>query len=98
MSHDHTHSHSHPHSHDHDHGHSHDHHHDHNSEMSMAEKLNTLLTHWIDHNDSHMQNYLSWAAKAQDAGLDDVADALKAAGNLSQTVTEKLKRGLAALE
>ena len=59
--------------------------------MSMEDKLNTLFSHWIDHNDSHKDNYISWAAKARDAGLGAVADALEAAGALSDQVTEKLK-------
>ncbi len=98
--HSHEHSHSHSHSHDHDHGHSHSHSHSHDTpaEMSMEEKLLTLFSHWIDHNDSHKDNFISWASKAREAGLGQVADALDEAGALSQDVTEKLKAALAALK
>lgn len=91
MTHDHGHSHGHSHSHDHTHSHTHD------NEMSMAEKLQTLFAHWIDHNDSHMDNFVSWAAKARAEGLDGVADSLEQAGTLSRDVTEKLREALAKL-
>lgn len=89
-------SHDHPHSHDHSHSHSHDH--SHGSDMSMEDKLKTLFAHWIDHNDSHMDNFVSWAQKARDAGLADVAEALDAAGSLSREVTGKLKEARARLD
>ena len=81
------------HSHDHDHGHPHHHHHSHGEggEMSMEEKLNTLFSHWIGHNDSHKDNFFSWAQKAREAGLDSVALDLEEAGTLSDKVTAKLK-------
>ncbi|WDP86482.1 MAG: hypothetical protein HUN05_16230 [Desulfobacter sp.] len=84
----------------HDHTHSHDHDHDHSqgSEMTMEEKLLTLFSHWINHNDSHKDNFISWATKAREAGLDSVALSLEQAGTLSQEVTEKLKQALANLK
>ncbi|HCY86157.1 MAG TPA: zinc transporter [Desulfobacteraceae bacterium] len=93
MSHDHTHDHDHEHSHAHTHTHSHDHGHSHShgGEMSMEDKLATLFAHWIDHNDSHMDNFVSWADKARAAGFDDVAASLEEAGRLSGDVTGKLK-------
>ncbi|WDP89046.1 MAG: zinc transporter [Desulfobacter sp.] len=98
MSHDHTHTHSHSHDHDHSHDHAHTHSHDHSSEMSMEDKLKTLFAHWIDHNDSHKDNFVSWAKKAREAGLDAAADALEEAGSLSQEVTEKLRQARASIE
>ena len=96
MTHDHSHDHGHNGDHSHHHGHSHDH--SQAGEMSMEDKLNTRFAHWIDHNDSHKDNFISWAAKAREAGLDDVADCLEQAGSLSQEVTEKLKQADAALK
>lgn len=84
-------------SHDHDHTHTHSHSHG-SSDMSMEEKLNTLFSHWIDHNDSHKDNFFSWAGKAREAGLAEVADALEAAGTLSDQVTGKLKEAHAKLK
>lgn len=94
--HDHTHSHDHDHTHthDHDHSHSHDHSHTHDAkpDLSTREKLDVLLAHWVDHNDSHKDNYYSWAKKAEDAGLDAIAARLKQAGDLSEQVTQQLKQ------
>ena len=62
--------------------------------MTLEQKLTTLLSHWIGHNDSHKDNYLSWAGKAKDAGLIDMASFLEQAGSLSQEVTQKLEEAL----
>ena len=97
MTHDHhDHSNGQEHSH-HDHSNHHDHSHDSVSEMTLEQKLNTLFVHWIDHNDSHKDNFLSWAKKARDAGLTEVASSLEQAGSLSQEVTKKLEAALAKL-
>jgi len=106
-SHDHGHDTDHSHGHTHDHGHDTDHSHDHSQshrhdhsqpkEMTLEQKLNTLFSHWIDHNDSHKDNFLSWADKARTGGLTEVADALEQAGSLSQEVTKKLEAALANL-
>ncbi len=97
MTHDHTHDHSNgqPHSHNHDHGHGHTQ--EQAKEMTLEQKLNTLFSHWIDHNDSHKDNFLSWAEKARTAGLTEVASNLEQAGSLSQEVTKKLEDALAKL-
>lgn len=65
--------------------------------MTMAEKLNTLFAHWIDHNDSHKDNFISWADKAKAEGLSEVAQALSEAGSLSDQVTLKLREALEKL-
>jgi hypothetical protein len=105
-SHDHGHAHSHAHSHDHSHGdghshdghgHSHDHSQGHSHEMPLEEKLGVLLSHWVDHNDSHKENYYSWAQKARQAGLGKIADHLDQAGDLSEKVTGQLKLAKDAL-
>jgi len=94
--HDHSHEHEHEHEHSqtHEHSHSHSQTHDHGEEMTLEQKLTTLLSHWIDHNDSHKDNYLSWAGKAKEGGLTDIASFLDQAGSLSQDVTHKLEDAL----
>ncbi len=90
--HDHTHSHDHDHSHGHhDHGHS-------DIPMSLEEKLTTLLAHWVDHNESHKDNFVAWADRAEGGSLSEVAAHLKEAGALSCQVTEALKKARKALE
>ncbi|WP_022669174.1 hypothetical protein [Desulfospira joergensenii] len=95
--HDHSHGHSHDHSHDNDHDHGHSHDHSHDGEMSMEEKLATLLSHWVDHNESHKDNYLSWADKARQSGLADIASSLREACRLSGEVTRALEKAKNAL-
>ena len=82
---------------DHSHDYSHDYSHDQPKEMTLEQKLNTLFSHWIDHNGSHKDNFLSWAEKARDAGLTEVASSLEQAGSISQEVTKKLEAALAKL-
>lgn len=91
--HSHTHSHHHHHDHDHDHSHGHPHHHhDDTQELSMAQKLETLLGHWIDHNDSHKDTFITWAQRARKEELEKVADCLDQVGDLSAQIAEQLKK------
>ena len=41
-----------------------------------SNKLEHLLSHWVEHNEAHLQNYRDWADRARVAGLNEVADAL----------------------
>jgi hypothetical protein len=93
---DHSHDHSHSHSHDHDHSHSHSHGHEHSHphELTFEQKLEKLFGHWIDHNESHKETFLTWAGRAQDAGLSKVAKNIEMAGQLSEDVTRQLKEAL----
>ena len=36
--------------------------------MDLASKLNHLLTHWVEHNEAHLQTYREWAERARDEG------------------------------
>ena len=104
--HTHTHPHDHNHSHDHDHGHDHSHSHDHGhshphphphgaaAELTFAQKLEKLFSHWIDHNESHKDTFFTWAERSRENGLKDVADKIEKVGQLSQQVTEQLKSAL----
>lgn len=106
----HTHSHDHTHSHEHDHGHGHSHSHEHGhghgknhvhhppEEMTLEQKLEKLLTHWIDHNDSHKDTFFTWAARAKENGIESVGETIEQAGQLSEQVTILLKDALAAIK
>ncbi|MFO7913146.1 MAG: hypothetical protein R6V15_13380 [Desulfotignum sp.] len=103
-----SHTHEHGHTHEHDHTHPHEHSHQHEAghqhehirgkdredaqEMSLEDKLAVLLSHWVDHNDSHKDNFFSWAKKAEAAGLKEIATQLEQAGALSEKVTLALKQ------
>ena len=94
--HDHDHTHHH-HDHDHDHGHHHHHHHT-ESTLSFEEKLQTLLTHWINHNNDHAKNYGDWAAKTAHAGRDDVAALLKEASDKTNDISAAFQKALDLIE
>lgn len=91
--HDHSHSHDHGHSHNHGHSHDHDHSHDHGHthELSFEQKLEKLFDHWIDHNESHRETFLTWAQRAREAKLDRVADQIEKAGQVAGEITRLLK-------
>jgi len=68
-----------------EHNHIHGHIHDHPQEKDI-ETLRILLAHWIEHNNSHEENFREWARKAENLGKKEVselitksADALKSA-------------------
>lgn len=86
------------HHHNHDHNHSHDHGHNHEQkELSFKEKLSSLFQHWIDHNSSHKESYLSWARKAQKENLSKIGSYLEQAGELSDEINMKLEKALKEL-
>ena len=72
--------------------------HDHQQPLSFNEKIAKLLEHWIDHNNSHRDNYLSWADKAEEETLSQAASLLKEAALASDTVTEKLEAALKTIK
>ncbi len=102
MTHNNDHSHDHNHNHDHDHTHgkgqAHSHDHDHTHELTFEQKLETLFSHWIDHNDSHKDTFYTWAGRAKEAGLDKIAANIEKAGELSQEVTQQLREALNKLK
>ena len=38
------------------------------ADLQELEKLDILLDHWIEHNNSHKEEYIKWANKAKDLG------------------------------
>ncbi|MBF0259622.1 MAG: hypothetical protein HQK62_12430 [Desulfamplus sp.] len=65
--------------------------------MSLSEKLALLLKHWIDHNNSHKETYLSWADKATDDNIKEIADFLRQTADLSVRITDNLEKALKSL-
>ena len=84
----------------HSHEHSHDrHHHNHETkELSFDEKLKSLFQHWIDHNSSHKESFLSWAEKAEKEGFAKIVPYLEEAGELSDKINFKLEQALKKLD
>jgi hypothetical protein len=81
-------------------GHSHSHGHDHEHNRDLIEtlrKLQLMIEHWIEHGDSHVENYQEWALKASEAGEEEIAKEIHLAINDSESVKSHLKRAKAIL-
>ncbi|MDJ0784161.1 MAG: hypothetical protein QNJ22_19500 [Desulfosarcinaceae bacterium] len=83
---------SHPH-----HEHGHPHRHTAGGGLSLEEKLQRLLTHWIDHNADHASTYRGWAAQADAADMAAVADRLRKAADLSEEIGRQFEAARTAL-
>ncbi|MBF0377378.1 MAG: hypothetical protein HQK72_07825 [Desulfamplus sp.] len=103
----HAHDHSHgscKHSHNNSHGSdSHSHHHHSEEELSLAQKFSMLLKHWIDHNNSHKESYISWANKvdsdkSESTNLSEAAKLLRQTAELSDKITEHLENALKSIK
>jgi hypothetical protein len=79
----------------HDHNHHHHHHHDVQSDLTFQEKLIKLLDHWIKHNRDHADTYQSWAEKAEENGMADVAALIREVHALTLRMDEKFKQASA---
>jgi hypothetical protein len=92
-----THNHEHGHHHDHEHGH---HHHSHEapSELTVEEKLGKLLDHWIKHNEDHAETYVTWAKRANEKGLSNIANQLQEAADKTRSISENFEAALASLK
>lgn len=54
--------------------------------MDEKKKLSVVIEHWIEHNESHMEEYKKWAQRAGELGLDLVKTEIEeAVGRLSQS-------------
>lgn len=88
--------------HDHDHhshdGRNHDEHQDIGKELCFEDKLSILFRHWIEHNESHKETYMSWAEKAEKEKMAKTAFLLKEVAEESDRITKKLEEALTRLE
>jgi len=62
--------------------------------MKEREKIPTLIRHWIEHNESHAEEYRRWAAIAREGGLERVEGLILQAAERIQSANEKLKEAL----
>jgi ferritin len=72
----------------------HHHDHDHNHTHSMTERIEKIISHWIKHNDDHIQNYKDWSEKASQESLSEVSELLNEVAYMSLTINDKLKKAL----
>jgi cobalt/nickel transport system ATP-binding protein len=73
-------------------GHDHD-----NAATEILRKLQVMIEHWIEHNDSHVENYREWASKASEAGEEEIAKEIHLAVGDSDSMMGHLKRAKAIL-
>jgi hypothetical protein len=65
--------------------------------MDQKKKLSVVIEHWIEHNESHMEEYKKWAQTAGELGLNLVkAEIEEAVGKLSQS-NQHLEKALKAI-
>jgi hypothetical protein len=65
--------------------------------MDQKKKLSVVIEHWIEHNESHREEYKKWAQTAGDLGLDSVrAEIEEAMGKLTQS-NQHLEKALKAI-
>ena len=61
------------------------------------EKLQVLLTHWLQHNESHGSEYLKWAEVARQGGHAATADFIEQAVGLLKKADQSLEKALASV-
>jgi hypothetical protein len=61
---------------------------------SDLEKLQVLLAHWLQHNESHGTEYLKWAEVARKAGHETTAAFIEEAVVLLKKADESLEKAL----
>jgi len=65
--------------------------------MDQKKRLSIVIEHWVEHNESHMDEYKRWAQTAGELGLDSVKVAIeKAMEKISQS-NEHLQKALKAV-
>ncbi|MDK2825743.1 MAG: hypothetical protein PWQ63_1536 [Methanolobus sp.] len=60
-------------------------------------KLEHLMGHWIEHNDSHSKSFNEWAEKIETAGYADIAEDVRSAAKKMDecsVLLEKVRRKL----
>lgn len=79
-------------------GHSHCHSRDEHQSMSFEEKMDLLLAHWIDHNESHQEDYKKWATQAKKEGKDEIVELILAAMQQFKEGNNRLRQAKQIME
>jgi hypothetical protein len=61
---------------------------------SDLEKLQMLLSHWLQHNESHGSEYLKWAEVARQEGHTETAEFIEQAVDLLNKADKSLGKAL----
>jgi hypothetical protein len=68
------------------------------STLKDLEKLEFLLTHWVEHNREHSSEFRNWAQRAEQMGAGQTAKHLYAAVQHMESTNNSLSAALAELE
>lgn len=66
--------------------------------MDDREKLPIIIRHWIEHNESHIEEYRQWAQKAGELGLERVTARITEAMEEIARSNSLLEEALGGLE
>ena len=66
--------------------------------MEEKDKLPIVIKHWIEHNESHIEEYRQWAQKAGEMGLDSIKDRITEAMDEIIRSNSRLGEALKELE
>lgn len=67
------------------------------SSITDLEKLRILLSHWVNHNGDHVQEYKEWAERAESLGSKEAGLKINAAIEEMSVVNEHLIQALELL-
>ena len=62
--------------------------------MDEKKKLLTVLEHWIEHNENHLEDYRKWGETAAKLGLESVRVEIEAAAAKLAQSNDHLRRAL----
>jgi t-SNARE complex subunit (syntaxin) len=65
--------------------------------MDQKKKLSVVIEHWIEHNESHKDEYKRWAQTAGELGLDSVKTEIEGAVEKLSQSNQHLEKALKAI-
>jgi hypothetical protein len=65
--------------------------------FSDVEKLQMLLSHWLQHNKDHGKEYVKWSEVARQAGYDTAADCIARAVELLAKADRAFEKALESI-
>jgi len=65
--------------------------------MEEKKKLSVVIEHWVEHNQSHMDDYKKWAQKASTLNLRAVQTEIEEAIGKLSLVNQHLEKAMKAL-
>jgi hypothetical protein len=65
--------------------------------MEELRRLSIVVEHWIEHNQSHMNEYEKWAQRAAELGLGSVKAEIEKAINILSQTNLHLEKALRAI-